>query len=228
MKLLVVEDNDAVARLIITVVASDELAVARARSCAEARELLNSDRFDALILDVMLPDGTGYDLLSNLRAEGMSLPVLMLTSLDQTTDVVRGLDSGADDYLTKPFDTTVLAARVRALLRRTPTKNQDRISYRGVEVNRLSREVAINGRRLRLTPKEYALLEHLLLNRGRTIGREELLERVWNLRFDPGSNVVDAHLARLRGKLGRSGAPELIRTIRGDGFQVPGDPDEVE
>ena len=221
MKLLIVEDDDSVASLIIAVLGGDGITLTRARTCAEARVFLHAAPVDAIVLDVMLPDGTGYDLLGSLRADGVTLPVLMLTSLDQTADVVRGLDAGADDYLTKPFETAVLAARVRALLRRRPTPPSEKINYRGLEVDRLTRAVAVGGKKLRLTPKEYSLLEHLLLNKGRVIGREELLEKVWNLHFDPGSNVVDAHLARLRGKLERGGAPDLIQTIRGGGFQIP-------
>jgi two-component system, OmpR family, response regulator len=221
MKLLIVEDDDSVASLIIAVLNGDGVSLTRARTCAEAKLFLHATPVDAIVLDVMLPDGTGYDLLASLRADGVSLPVLMLTSLDQTADVVRGLDAGADDYLTKPFETAVLAARVRALLRRRPTPANDKITYRALEVDRLTRAVLVEGKKLRLTPKEYSLLEHLLLNKGRVIGREELLEKVWNLHFDPGSNVVDAHLARLRAKLERGGVSDLIQTIRGGGFQIP-------
>jgi two-component system OmpR family response regulator len=220
MKILIVEDDDAVASLIIAVLTGDGMSLTRARTCAEAKLFIHASPFDAIVLDVLLPDGTGYELLTAIRADGITLPVLMLTALDQSEDVVRGLDAGADDYLTKPFDAAILAARVRALLRRRPAPSTEKISYGALEVDRLSRAVSVEGKRVRLTPKEYSLLEHLLLNRGRVVGRDELLQKVWNLHFDPGSNVVDAHLARLRAKLGRGGVRDLIQTIRGGGFQI--------
>lgn len=228
MKLLIVEDDDIVAALVQEVLSREEISLTRARNCAEGRILIASGSFDALILDVMLPDGTGLELLSGLRKDGVKLPVLMLTSLDTVDDVVRGLDAGADDYLTKPFPVAVLAARVRALMRRTGTGTPERLRRSGLEVDRLARLVLVHGKRLRLTPKEFALLEHLLLNSGRVVGRAELLQKVWNLNFDPGSNVVDAHLARLRAKLKRAGAEELIVTVRGGGFQIPSEPDGVD
>jgi two-component system, OmpR family, response regulator len=220
MKLLIVEDDDVVAALVREVLSREEISLARARNCAEGRALVGSGDFDALILDVMLPDGTGIELLTTLRGDGLELPCLMLTSLDTTDDVVRGLDAGADDYLTKPFAVGVLAARVRALLRRAAAKKKERLRFGSVEVDRLTRAVTVDGKRLRLTPKEYAFLEYLMLNAGRVVSRTELLQKVWNLNFDPGSNVVDAHLARLRSKLHRSGSGDLIATIRGGGFLI--------
>jgi DNA-binding response OmpR family regulator len=222
MKLLMVEDDDAVARVVSEVLSREGYALTRARSCAEARRLFPPTDVDGMIMDVGLPDGTGLELLGELRRSGSRVPVLMLTSLGELDDVVRGLDAGADDYLTKPFEIGILTARVRALVRRAiAAREVFRIGP--LEIDRLARKVSAEGKRVRLTPKEYALLEYFLLNRGRPISRTELLERVWNLTFDPGSNVVDTHLARLRSKLGRAGARDLIVTIRGEGFQLAGE-----
>ena len=220
MNLLLVEDDATIRELVRHLLQIEGFAVESASSCADAREKIGVGEYDAFILDVLLPDGTGYDLLSEMRASGIVLPVLMLTSLDASEDVIQGLDAGADDYLTKPFQPGVLAARVRALVRRGGAKAPSQITIGEVQVDRLSRLVTVGGRKVRLTPKEYMFLEHLALNPGRVVSRMELLERVWGLTFDPGSNVVDAHLARLRGKLQKAGAGDLIVTIRGGGFQI--------
>lgn len=222
MKLLMVEDDQSVRALVRTILEKQGHKITEAPTCENGRNLATRGGFDAMILDVKLPDGNGYELLAELRTKGVDVPVLMLTSLDGTEEVIRGLDAGADDYLTKPFEAGVLAARVRALLRRGGGKRRQ-LSNSQVEVDRLTRKVEVDGRNVKLTPKEYMLLEHLLMNVGRTVSREELLERVWNLTFDPGSNVVDAHMARLRKKLEKAGARDLITTIRGGGFQIEPD-----
>lgn len=223
MNLLLVEDDATIRELVRHLLQIEDFTVDSAQNCAEAREMIGGGDYDGFILDVLLPDGTGYDLLSEMRAAGVTLPVLMLTSLDANEDVIQGLDAGADDYLTKPFQPGVLAARVRALVRRGGSKAPPRIAIGGVQVDRLSRLVTVGGKKVKLTPKEYMFLEHLALNPSRVIPRMELLERVWGLTFDPGSNVVDAHLARLRAKLQKAGAGDLIVTIRGGGFQIAGD-----
>ena len=221
MKLLLIEDDRAVRALVRAILQPEGHELVEAPSCGDARQLIGEHDFDALVLDVQLPDGNGFELLAELRKMGLTVPVLMLTSLDGTAEVIRGLDAGADDYLTKPFETGVLAARVRAMLRRGSSVAEKQELGRGeLRVDRLTRKVEVSGKKVRLTPKEYMLLETLMLNAGRTVSRAELLERVWNLTFDPGSNVVDAHLARLRGKLQKAGVTDLITTIRGGGFRV--------
>lgn len=220
MNLLLVEDDATIRELVRHLLQIEGMTVDSAPNCAVAREKIDSGHYNAYILDVLLPDGTGYDLLGEMRGAGINQPVLMLTSLDGSEDVIQGLDAGADDYLTKPFQPGVLAARVRALIRRGGSQAPSRITMGKVQLDRLSRLVTVAGRNVRLTPKEYMFLEHLALNPGRTVSRMELLRRVWGLTFDPGSNVVDAHLARLRAKLHKAGAGELIVTIRGGGFQI--------
>ena len=178
--------------------------------------------YDANILDVMLPDGTGLALLEEMRGNGNPVPVLMLTSRSAEQDVVRGLDAGADDYLVKPFSMGELRARVRALLRRTRSApaERERIVVADLVLDRLTHVISKGGKRLRLTPKEHSLLEYFLLNAGRVISRPELLDKVWDIRFDPGSNLVDTHVARLRAKLNRYGVKAEISTVRGSGFTL--------
>jgi DNA-binding response OmpR family regulator len=154
--------------------------------------------YDAIILDVMLPGRSGYDVVRALRSAGRTTPVLMLTARDAKDDIVRGLDAGADDYLTKPFSFEEFLARVRALLRRGGAQRQERLVYRELELDRL-RHVARRGQRdLDLTPKEYQLLEYFLLHQEQVVRRTELLEKVWDLQFDPMTNVVDVHVGNLR------------------------------
>jgi DNA-binding response OmpR family regulator len=176
--------------------------------------------YDAIVLDVVLPDASGLQIVRALRQEGRATPVLLLTGNRESEDVVRGLDAGADDYLTKPFDMDVLKARVRALLRRGGARRTDRLAFGGIVVDRLTRQAATEGRKLQLTPKEYSLLEHLIVNAERVVTRTELLEKVWDVHFDPGSNVVDVHVARLRDKLRRIGSMAQLVTIRGTGFML--------
>jgi len=148
------------------------------------------------------------------------VPVLLLTARDSKDDVVRGLDLGADDYLTKPFAFDELLARVRALIRRGGAARPDRLVYADVEIDRQRHSAYRGGTRLDLTPKEMRLLEYLVMHAEQVVRRTELLEKVWDLQFDPMSNVVDVHVANLRQKLRRSGGPALIHTIRGVGYML--------
>jgi len=157
---------------------------------------------------------------SELRREGRKTPILMLTARDATEDVVRGLDAGADDYLTKPFKFDELLARVRALVRRGGASRTELLSYGPVELDRLKHKVRVNGKRLELTPKEFQLLEHFLLRPEEVIRRTDLLEKVWDLHFDPESNVVDVHVGNLRRKLREAADKELLQTVRGVGFRL--------
>ena len=223
MKLLIVDDDSALAEVVRQALTEDGHTVDRARNISEGRVLSAVHPYDALILDVMLPDGTGLELLSELRRERKDVPVLMLTSRDTEEDKVRGLDTGADDYLTKPFSVGELRARVRALLRRGGGQRVERVEFGDLVLDRLTHTVLRNGRKLRLTPKEYSLLEYFLLNPDRVISRTELLEKVWDIHFDPGSNVVDTHVARLRAKMERGGVEAQVATVRGTGFRLTED-----
>ncbi|HEX6941110.1 MAG TPA: response regulator transcription factor, partial [Longimicrobiales bacterium] len=173
--------------------------------------------YDALVLDVMLPGKSGFEIVQELRRGRRSVPVLLLTARDATEDVVRGLDAGADDYLTKPFSLDELLARIRALVRRGGSKRDERLVYGDLHMDRLKHSAMRAGTELDLTPKEYRLLEYFLLRPEEVVRRTELLEKVWDLHFDPMSNVVDVHVANLRRKLRRHGPP-LIHTVRGVGY----------
>jgi DNA-binding response OmpR family regulator len=175
--------------------------------------------YDLLLLDVMMPGRSGLDIIREVRARERTVPILLLTARDSGDDIVQGLDAGADDYLTKPFSFDELLARIRALLRRGGAERPDRLLYDDVEMDRVKHVASRKGRRLDLTPKEFQLLEFLMLNQERVVRRTELLEKVWDLTFDPMSNVVDVHIGHLRRKLrGSEGASPLVHTIRGVGY----------
>jgi DNA-binding response OmpR family regulator len=165
----------------------------------------------------MLPGIDGFELCRTLRRTS-DVPVVMVTARNDTHDIVAGLEAGADDYLTKPFGFDELLARIRALLRRGGAARPDRLLYDDVELDRVTHVASRGGARLDLTPKEFQLLEFFLLNAERVVRRTELLEKVWDLRFDPMSNVVDVHVGHLRRKLRDAGADPLLHTVRGVGY----------
>ncbi|HXF96943.1 MAG TPA: response regulator transcription factor [Gemmatimonadales bacterium] len=228
MKLLVVEDDRKVASFIEQGLREEGYAVDVAKDGEEATMLAHVYEYDLILLDVMLPRKTGLQLAAELRREGRKTPILMLTARDTTEDVIRGLDSGADDYLTKPFKFDELLARVRALVRRGGASRTELLSYGPLELDRLKHKVRANGKSLNLTPKEFHLLQHFLLHPEEVVRRTELLEKVWDMHFDPESNVVDVHVGNLRRKLREATGLELIHTVRGVGFrlELPGRPDE--
>jgi DNA-binding response OmpR family regulator len=180
--------------------------------------LAHINDYDAILLDLMLPKKNGLQVASELRREGRSTPILMLTARDATEDVVRGLDAGADDYLTKPFKFDELLARLRALVRRGGAARLDRLSYGPLELDRLKHRAWAGERPLDLTPREFQLLEHFMLHPEDVVRRTELLEKVWDMHFDPESNVVDVHIGNLRRKLRDAGKDGYVQTVRGVGF----------
>ena len=218
MKLLLVEDDDITAEFIKLGLREDGHVVDQATTGREALLNLAMSSYDGMILDLNLPDMSGFDVAETVRGKGGTVPILMLTSESATDAVVRGLNSGADDYLTKPFKVEELKARIRALTRRGGATRSEEITVGSLVLNRLKREVSHVTRPLRLTPKEYQLLEYFLMRPGQAISRTELLEKVWEIQFDPHSNVVDVHVTRLRKKLREiDGAPN-IETLRGSGY----------
>ena len=217
MRILVVEDDKKVASFLEQGLREEGYAVDVAHDGTEGSLKANVYDYDLAILDVMLPEKSGFEIVRDLRREQKTVPVLMLTARDTKEDIVRGLDVGADDYLTKPFSFDELLARVRALLRRGGASREERLIYGDVELDRLKHIASRAGAELDLTPKEYQLLEYFLLRPEEVVRRTELLEKVWDLQFDPMSNVVDVHVGNLRKKLRATGDP-LIRTVRGVGY----------
>jgi len=225
VKLLVVEDNEKVASLVERGLREEGYAVDVAHDGMDGIFKARVYEYDLLILDIMLPGKNGYEIVRDLRAEERSVPVLMLTARDATEDVVQGLDAGADDYLTKPFSLDELMARVRALVRRGGAERTERLLYADLEMDRIEHTASRAGEPLNLTPKEFQLLEYFLLHPEEVVKRTRLLEKVWDLQFDPMSNVVDVHVANLREKL-RKGDDHraLIHTIRGVGYMMSEEP----
>ncbi len=225
MKILVIEDDRKVAGFIEQGLRDEGYAVDIAPDGAEGTMLAHVYDYDVIILDVMMPKKSGLQVATELRREGRGTPILMLTARDTTEDVVRGLNAGADDYLTKPFKFDELLARVRALVRRGGATRTELLTYGPIELDRLKHKVLINGKPLDLSPKEFHLLEHFLLRPEQVVRRTELLEKVWDMHFDPESNVVDVHVGNLRRKLRRLAEIEMIHTVRGVGFRL-GMPEE--
>jgi two-component system copper resistance phosphate regulon response regulator CusR len=223
MKVLVVEDDRKVAGFICQGLREEGYAVDHAPDGEEATLLAHVNDYDVILLDLMLPKKNGLQIAAELRREGRPVPILMLTARDATEDVVRGLDAGADDYLAKPFKFDELLARVRALVRRGGAGRTELLKHGPVELDRLVHKARGAGKALDLTPREFQLLEHLLLHRGEVVRRTDLLEKVWDLSFDPETNVVDVHVANLRRKLRRATGADLIETIRGVGYRLGGD-----
>ena len=219
MRVLLVEDDRKVARFIRQGLVEEGHAVDVAEDGEAGGRLAHVNDYDVLVLDVQLPRKNGLELAADLRREGVATPILMLTARDSTEDVVRGLDSGADDYLTKPFAFDELLARVRALGRRAGAPAAaGALRLTDLEVDRVRHRAVRSGRALDLTPREFRLLVHFLERPEQVVSRTELLEKVWDMTFDPGSNVVDVHVSNLRRKLEEGGAPRLLHTVRGVGF----------
>jgi DNA-binding response OmpR family regulator len=219
VRILVVEDDRKVARFIERGLREEGYVVDVAHDGQDGLTRAKVYEYDLILLDVMLPGLSGFEVVRDLRRAESGVPVLMLTARDDAEDVVRGLDLGADDYLTKPFSFDVLLARVRALSRRASVGGGGSpLVYDDLEMDRLRRRVTRGGEDISLTPKEFHLLEYLLQRPEEVVRRTELLEKVWDLHFDPMSNVVDVHVAKLRRKLRKDDRPELIHTLRGVGY----------
>lgn len=218
MRILVVEDERKVASFIKKGLEEQAYAVDTAIDGLEGERLALKNEYDAIVLDVLLPKQDGIATCQKIRLKGVDTPILMLTALGETDDKVRGLDSGADDYLTKPFHFEELLARVRALLRR---KSQDRstsLQAGTLVLDPVTRKVERDGKQIRLTSREFALLEYFLRNKGQILSRANLAQHVWNVSFDMDSNVIDVYVKLLRQKIDKDFDKQLIQTIVGAGY----------
>lgn len=200
------------------VLEQEGFAVDHALTGNDAQTLAFVNEYDAIVLDLALPDRNGLTVLQALRKDGRSTPVIVLTGSKEAQSTVRALDAGADDYVTKPIVIDEFRARMRALVRRGGAKRTEQLVLGNVVLNRLTRQVLVAGTECNLTAKEFQLLEHFLLNQGQVVTRSELLDKVWDMHFDPGSNVVDVHVTRLRKKLEGSKSDIRIGAKRGQGF----------
>jgi two-component system, OmpR family, copper resistance phosphate regulon response regulator CusR len=224
MRLLLVEDQPDAARMIAKGLREQAYAVDVVEHGDAACHEASVHDYDAILLDVMLPRRDGFSVCREIRQSGSAVPILMLTAMDDVEARVTGLDAGADDYLTKPFDFRELLARIRALVRRgSQPPAPDRFRVGDLEFDVHARRVVVHGAPMQLTTREYALLEHLGRRSDAVVGRSDIAEHVWDDRYDPFSNVIDVYVQRLRRKLTQAGASSEIRTRRGEGYQlVPG------
>ena len=221
MRILLVEDEASAATFVAKGLREARHAVDIAPDGTAAAEYCQQNDYDAVILDVMLPGKDGLTVCRELRAAGSDVPVLMLTARDAVEARVAGLDAGADDYLTKPFDFRELLARVRALTRRDRRPlSSERLTIRHLTIDVPGQRVWSHGREVALTSREYALLEYLARHAGRVVGRADIAEHVWDEHYDAFSNVVDVYVQRLRRKIDDGDEPSLIRTRRGQGYQL--------
>ena len=224
MRVLVVEDERKVASFIRQGLEEEGYAVEVAYDGASALDLLvDGPSCDLVVLDLMLPRLDGFSLLKAARSRAVPTPVLVVTARDGVADKVRGLDLGADDYLTKPFSFDEFLARVRALLRRSGERREPVLRMADLTLDPATREVSRAGRRITLTAREYSLLEYFLRSRGRVLTRPVLAEHVWGLDFDPESNIIDVYVGYLRRKIDTAGERRLLQTVRGAGYALRAD-----
>jgi two-component system OmpR family response regulator len=218
-RVLVVDDDEQIRDLVADTFAEQGALCTLAASPAEAAERLGGERreFDLVLLDVTMPGGSGWQVLERLRAEGDTTPVIFVTSSAGLDDRLRGLRSGADDYVAKPFVPEELVARAQAVLRRE--RNLPRLHAGDLTLDLAKRVVELRGKRIELSPREFELLRALMEARGRPLSRTELLDRVWDIRFEPGTAVVEVQVARLRRKI-EHGGPPVIETIIGEGYRI--------
>jgi DNA-binding response OmpR family regulator len=215
MRILIVEDDTTIAANLRSILSHDSYAADIAPDGETALQHIFGEEYDLLIIDWMLPDISGPDIIRQIRADKNMVPILLLTAKSQSQDIIQGLDSGADDYLTKPFQMGELLARVRSLLRRSPLSMPDpTIKVGTLIVDTNLHRVTVNNKDIDLTPKEYALLEYMARNINHSLSRLEILSHVWDSNADELSNTVDVHIRYLRAKIG----PKFIQTIKGKGY----------
>ena len=226
MRILLIEDEVKVARFIERGLSAERYAVDVAVDGKTGLELATTYQYDLILLDLMLPGVEGTEVLKRVRRENTQVPVLVLTARDALGDKIAHFEAGADDYLTKPFAFAELLVRIKALLRRGPVNRSSSIRLADLELDRLSQQVKRAGRRIDLTNKEYALLEYLMVNAGRVLSRNMIIEHVWDQSFDGITNIVDVYVRHLRTKVDSGHDVKLIRTVRGVGYSIRAEGEE--
>jgi Response regulators consisting of a CheY-like receiver domain and a winged-helix DNA-binding domain len=216
--LLVIEDEPSLLKIITKRLKEEGYGVDSAKDGREGENYISSAEYDCIILDIMIPFQDGLTLLRKIRAKNISAPVLLLTAKDSISDRVTGLDSGADDYLVKPFSFDELLARVRAMLRRHKDKKDTVLSIGDLKMDTITRQVQRAGREIELTSKEYSILEYFLRNKNRVLTKSQIAEHVWNYDFEYNSNIVEVYVRYLRRKMDEEFKNKLIHTIRGGGY----------
>jgi DNA-binding response OmpR family regulator len=220
-RILIIEDEDRIASFVAKGLRAEGHTAVVAADGLSGLDNALADSFDLVVLDIGLPGMDGFTLLERLRAQGSRVPVIVLTARDSVTDTVSALEGGADDYMPKPFRFAELTARIKLRLRQAAppeAPGSDTIAAGGIQLDRRTRRARADGRQVDLSAREYALAEMFLSNAGQVLSREQLLDRVWGLDFDPGSNVVDVYVGYLRRKFG----PDTISTVRGMGYRFNG------
>ena len=221
MRILLVEDDKKIASFILKGLKAAGFAVGHASDGEAGLDLAINESFDAAIIDIMLPKLDGLSLIEQLRANNIKTPVLILSAKQSVEDRVKGLQTGSDDYLTKPFSFSELLARIQALIRRSSNLSDPKIlGFADLSVNLLSHEVIRNNEKIELQPREYALLVYLLHNKERIVSKTMIMEHVWDYNFDPQTNVVEARVCRLRDKIDKPFEKKLIHTVRGIGYVI--------
>lgn len=218
MRILIVEDQQKMASFIKKGLQAQGYIADISETGMGAESMVVENEYDLIILDVNLPDQNGMDTARHLRQDGQRMPILMLTALSTTKDKIHGLDSGADDYLTKPFDFDELLARVRALLRRNNKAENSKLRYGDIEVDLIQRRVVRNNIEVNLTAKEFSLLEYFMRHPGRPITRIEISEHVWDVNFDTNTNIIDVYINMLRKKIDTPFDKKMIHTMVGYGY----------
>jgi len=224
MRLLLVEDDEKIAGFVEKGLKSSGFAVDVARTGPDGLDMALGADFDTLIIDIMLPGMDGFALIEKLRAQGKNTPIIVLSARGRVGDRIKGLEAGADDYLTKPFSFSELLARVQALIRRAGNSTEPvSLSYGDLSVDIVKRQVKRGDDVIELQPLEFSLLEYLVRNRERVVSKTMIMEHVWNYNFDPMTNVVEARICRLRDKIDKGYASKLIHTVRGAGYVLKAD-----
>jgi DNA-binding response OmpR family regulator len=217
---LVIEDDHDLSRAVADLLTDDGFLVEQRYDGESGLARAREESFDVIVLDIMMPRRNGFNVCLDLRAAGVNTPLLMLTAKDGEMDEVEGLEVGADDFLRKPFERSILLARIHALLRRYERNRPQRLTVGPVSLDALRRKATSNGREVTLTPREFALLEFLMLNADNPLAKSEILSSVWGSDFDGDPNIVEVYIGYLRRKIDAKGQPSIIRTVRGVGYTV--------